>query len=407
MKLYLRLAWRNIWRHKRRTLIVVLAISLTMAMMMLYDGIINGFQQNINANAVKIMGGDIQIHNADFPANRSSLLPVPDDQGVLAAAEGLPQVVSVSRRIKTSGMASNREGAFPVSIIGIEPEKEIAVSLPAQDTVAGRFLTADDLDMVYIGKGLADAMDLNVGDRFSLVGSGTHKQMRTRTMTVAGIYDIGMEGFEKGNLYMSLGEAQDLYGLTGQSTEIAVSLKNIGQQSAVITALQTQLPDYDIGSWEDNYPEMANAITSKSAVMDIFSIVILGIAGIGILNMLMMAVMERTREIGVMGAMGLKPRQISLLFLLEGAMMGLVGLFAGVGLGLLTNLLMKIVGLDYSAFSSATEYMALISGRIYPTLGLEKLPLRVVSVIIIALIASYTPAHDASKNEPAESLHYV
>ncbi len=407
MKLYLRLAWRNIWRHKRRTLIVVLAISLTMAMMMLYDGIINGFQQNINANAVKIMGGDIQIHNADFPANRSSLLPVPDDQGVLATVESLPQVVSASRRIKTSGMASNREGAFPVSIIGIEPEKEIAVSLPAQDTVAGRYLTAEDLDMVYIGKGLADAMDLDVGDRFSLVGSGTHKQMRTRTMTVAGIYDIGMEGLEKSNLYMSLGEAQDLYGLTGQSTEIAVSLKNIGQQSAVITALQTQLPDYDIGSWEDNYPEMANAITSKSTVMDIFSIVILGIAGIGILNMLMMAVMERTREIGVMGAMGLKPRQISLLFLLEGAMMGLVGLFAGVGLGLLTNLLMKIVGLDYSAFSSATEYTALISGKIYPTLGLEKLPLRVVSVIIIALIASYTPAHDASKNEPAESLHYV
>ena len=141
--------------------------------------------------------------------------------------------------------------------------------------------------------------------------------------------------------------------------------------------------------------------------MDIFSVVILFIAGIGILNMMMMAVLERTREIGVMGAMGLRPRQISRLFLLEGTMIGLVGMVFGVGLGLLTNALVKMVGLDYSSFSSMAEYMALLSGRVYPTMGIEKLPLRVMTVIVIAMLASFSPAHEASQNDPAESLHYV
>ena len=407
MKIYLRLAWRNIWRHRNRTLIVVLAVGLTMAMMMFYDGILNGFQQNINANAVKVMGGNIQIHDADYPANRNQLLPVPNDGAVVAAAESLPQTVAASRRIKTGGMASNREGAFPVSIIGVEPEKEAGISLIAENTTAGRYLAAGDLDAVYIGKGLADAMGIGVGDRFPLVGRGTHQQMRTRTMTVVGIYDIGMTDFEKGTIFMSLAEAQDLYGLTGQSTEVIVTLERIDQESAAVAALQAQLAGYDVGSWQDNYPEMASALTSKSAVMDIFSVIILGIAGIGILNMLMMAVLERTREIGVMGAMGLRPRQISVMFLLEGAIMGLVGLVAGVGLGLLINFVMQIVGLDYSQFTDAADYMALMTGKIYPTLGIEKLPLRVLTVLVISLLASFTPARDASLNEPAESLHYV
>jgi putative ABC transport system permease protein len=141
--------------------------------------------------------------------------------------------------------------------------------------------------------------------------------------------------------------------------------------------------------------------------MNIFSVIILLIAGIGILNLLLMAVYERTREIGLLGAMGLKPRQISLLFILEGTMMGLVGVAAGIVLGLLLNGLLRRVGLDFSAMGSATEYMALISGRIYPTWGLEKLLSRALTVAIIAALAALIPAREAARREPAEALHHV
>jgi ABC-type lipoprotein release transport system permease subunit len=226
-------------------------------------------------------------------------------------------------------------------------------------------------------------------------------------MTVAGIYDLGMPDIEKQTVYVSLGEAQDLYELNGQSTEVAIVLKKLGEEARVMDALRPALPGYEIQSWDTNFPELRAAIETKGAVMDIFSVIILVIAGIGILNLLLMAVYERTREIGVLGAMGLKPRQISLLFILEGTMMGLVGVAAGIVLGLALNGLFRQVGFDYSAFSSLTTYMALISGRVYPEWGVDKLLGRAITVAIIAALAALIPAREASHQEPAEALHHV
>ena len=143
---------------------------------------------------------------------------MPGGPAIVQAALAQPQVVAASQRIITGGLASSREGAFAVSIVGIEPEKELPVSLVSQKVTQGRYLAADDQDLVYIGKGLATAMGVGVGDRFTLAGRATHEQMRSRTMTVVGIFDIGMSVIEKRTIYMSLAKAQDLYGLSGQIT---------------------------------------------------------------------------------------------------------------------------------------------------------------------------------------------
>jgi len=409
LRLYLRLAWRNIWRHRRRTIIVALAIGLGMALMMFYDGMVAGFEQAIYGNAIQVLGGNIQVHAAGYndQAQQTPLLPLPDDEAIVKAALAQPQVVAASRRINTGGMASNREGAFAVGIVGVEPEQEQPVSMIAQRVVDGRWLNAADRDAIYIGKGLADAMGVKSGDRITLVGRDAHDQMRKRTMTVAGIYDVGLSDLEKRSIYMSLAEAQDLYGLNGQSTEVALTLQQLGQEPAVINALKPGLPDYEYDTWATSFPEMKAAITTKGGIMDIFSVIILIIAAIGILNLLLMAVYERTREIGLLGALGVKPRQISILFILEGALMGLVGVVFGVALGLLINGILSQVGIDYSKFTSLTEYTALIRGTVYTTLGLDNLLQRSVTVLIIAVLASFYPAREAAHNEPAKALHYV
>jgi ABC-type lipoprotein release transport system permease subunit len=409
MKLYFRLAWRNLWRHRRRTIIVAVAMALGLGLMMLYDGLIAGFDQAIYGNAIKVLGGNIQIHAEGYNTElgQNPLLPLPDDQAVVQAAQGQPLVESAARRIITGGLLTSPEGAFGVNIIGIEPEKEQKVNLAAQHITAGRYLTQDDGDMIFIGQGLAEAMDVGVGDRITMVGRSTHEQMRQRTMAVAGIYDLGMPEYEKGTVYVSLAEAQSLFDLAGQSTEVAVVLKQLGTEPKVIAALVPKLPGYEIDTWRNNYPELLAAITTKNGVMNIFGVIILLIAGIGILNLLLMAIYERTREIGLLGAMGLKPRQISLLFILEGTLMGLVGVAAGILFGLIINGLLRQVGLDFSAMTSATEYMALISGRIYPTWGVEKLLSRALTVAIIAALAALIPASEAARREPAEALHHV
>ena len=409
MNLYLRLAWRNIWRHRRRTIIIVLAMGLSLAMMMFYDGLMDGFNQAIAGNAVRVLGGNIQVHAAGYreKVDSNPLLPLADDSAIVKAALSQPNVIAASRRIQTGGLVSNREGAFPLSIIGMDPEAERDVSLIAEHIVDGRYVESTDGDSLLIGKGLADALALKVGDRVTLVGSDIHKQNRQRTMTVIGIYDIGIPSMEKATVYISLAEAQSLFNLNGKSTEVQITLKQVGTESVVVNALTPLLPGYEVESWANNYPELSNAVGRKNIVMDIFSIIIVMIAGIGILNLLMMAIYERTREIGLLGAMGLKPRQIATTFILEGALIGFVGVIAGVIMGLGINLSLMQVGMDYSQFAGVTDYMALISGKVYPTLGVSRLLMRATIIFVIAALAALIPAMLASRREPSEALHHV
>jgi putative ABC transport system permease protein len=409
MTLYLRLAWRNTWRHRRRTVIIMLAMGFSLALMMIYDGLIDGFNQAIYGNAIRVLGGNIQIHAAGYREKIDSnpLLPLADDSAVIQAALSQPNVLAATPRIITGGLATSPEGAFAIHLIGIDPDAEKPVSLIAGHISAGNWLSASDQDSILVGKALADAMGIQVGDRITVVGSDIHKQNRQRTMTVIGIYDIGITTTEKGTAYVSLSEAQNLYGLPNQATEVDLTLKKLGEEPSVIAALAPALPGYEIESWDKNYPDLKNAIDRKGAVMNVFGVIIIAIAGIGILNLLLMAVYERTREIGLLGAMGLKPRQIATLFILEGLMIGVVGVVAGVAIGLALNGSLGVVGLDYSQFSSVSDYMALVTTRIYPTLGVNNLAARALTVIIISTLAAWIPANEASRREPAEALHYV
>src|SRR5512136_853495 len=137
MRLYLRLAWRNLWRHRRRTLIVVIAIGGTMGLMMWYDGLIGGFNEAIYGNAIRVLGGNVQIHAKGYAAevNQLPLLPLANDEALVQAAQAQPQVMAVTRRINTGGMATTREGAFGITIVGVEPEKEASASLWAQKVI--------------------------------------------------------------------------------------------------------------------------------------------------------------------------------------------------------------------------------------------------------------------------------
>lgn len=409
MTLYLRLAWRNVWRHRRRTFLIAIGMGVTMSLLVFYDGLIGGFEQAIYGNAIQLLGGNIQVHAPGYSekAGRKPLLPLDDPDAVVKAAEAHPDVVVASKRIVTGGLVTNREGAFAITIVGVETDKEGKITPVSSNISSGRYLLPDDADVIVIGRGLANAMEIEVGDRITMVGNTTHEQTRQRTMTVIGIYDVGVPSVEKGTIYVSLAEAQSLFGLEGQVTEVVISLKQIGLEPGVMDAIETSAPGYEIESWETSIPDLKKTMDMKTGVMSVFGVFMLGIAAIGILNLLMMAVFERTREIGVIGALGLKPREIAILFLTEGILIGLMGAAFGAILGTAINGILGVYGLDYSQFSDLTEYTALISGSIYPQLVPLKVLKHAFTVAIIAALAALYPALEASRREPAEALHYV
>ena len=404
----LRMAWRNVWRHGRRTIIVLIATTLGLALMLFFDGLFGGSEQAIFGNAVKLQGGNVLIHAPGYRerARRTPLLPLPDDETVLQAALAQSHVIAASRRIKTGGIVSSREGSLPVTVIGVEPEQEAATGLLAENVAQGRYLADDDEDNILIGQALAERLEVGVGERIALVGRATHEQMRRRTMTVVGIYDLGLPEVEKGTVYVSLAEAQSLFDLRDQATEVIVSLERVGQEQSVLASLRSTLPGYDVDSWYTLNPEMMQALEVNEQVMALFGLVVLLIAAVGILNILLMAVFERTREIGILAALGLKRRQILTLFLQEGVLIGLLGALVGSLLGGAVVWYLSRVGLQWTA-SEYSELTALMGERIYFRMGIDQLLGRALTVAVIAALASLYPAWQASRKEPAEALHYV
>jgi ABC-type lipoprotein release transport system permease subunit len=402
------MAWRNVWRHGRRTVIVLIATTLGLALLVFFDGLFGGSKQAVFGNAVKLQGGNVLIHAPGYRerARRMPLLPLPDDEAVLQATLAQSSVVAASRRIKTGGMVSSREGTLPVTIIGIEPEQEATTGLLAENIAQGRYLAANDEDVLLIGQALAERLELTVDDRLTLVGRATHEQMRRRTMTVVGLYDLGLPEVEKATVYVSLAEAQTLFDLRDQATEVVVSLEQVGQEEPILASLRSALPGYEVDSWRTLNPEMTQAFAVNEQVMSLFGLVVLLIAAVGILNILLMAVFERTREIGILAALGLKRRQIMALFLQEGILMGLVGAVTGSILGGAVVWHLSRVGLKWTA-SEYSELTALMGDRIFFSMGLDQLLGRALTVGVIAALASLYPAWQASRKEPAEALHYV
>ena len=406
---YIKMAWRNMWRNWRRTLIASVAIVLGMVLLIFMDALIRGSDQAIYSNAVRLYGGNVQIHAPGFrdKSTRLPLLPLDDADVVIAKVNDEPHVVNVSKRISTGGMVSSREGSYPVSITAIQPESEAPVSLIAEHISEGRFLNDEDGDNILIGKEMASLLNVGVGDRITLVGKRKDESMRQRSMTVVGIFNLGLGDAEKGLVYINLPVAQTLYNLRDQETEVAITLEEIGQEGTLISSLEPGLSNYEIDSFYDLRPEIGEVLAQKGAFTQILGFIVLLMASIGILNLMLMAVYERTREMGVLAALGMKGRQLMGLFLLEGMFIGVIGAVLGCIISWLLIVVVARGGIDYSMAEGTGDITALIGNRIYPSIPIANIVFYGIAVVFIAALASLIPAWQASRNEPAESLHHI
>ena len=410
MKQTFKLAWRNMWRNWRRTAIAVVASVLGLILLLMMDGFIQGSDQAIFGNAVRLYGGNLQVHAPGYrdKASRLPMLPLADPAAVVKAAQALPQVQAVAERINTAGIIIKRGTSVPVAITAIQPDVEAPISLQAESVSQGRFLSPNDGDAIYIGKALADRLEVGVGDNVTLLGRSKNEAMRQHDFTVVGIYDLHTPEAEKGTVFIPLADAQVLYNLRGEVTEVPIFLKQIGSEAAVMATLQKQLPNYEIDSWQTLKGDLTETLNTKFAFTSFFGIVVIFIASIGILNLMLMAVFERTREMGVLAALGMKGRQIMGLFLLEGSLIGLVGAIIGCALGFGLIALMGNTGLDLSKMTTGMgEVGVLMSGKLYPIVTAPDLLSRAVIVVVIAAIASLYPAWQASRKEPSQALHHV
>jgi ABC-type lipoprotein release transport system permease subunit len=250
-------------------------------------------------------------------------------------------------------------------------------------------------------------LDVGVGDRITLVGKRKDESMRQRSMTVVGIFNLGLGDAEKGLVYINLPLAQTLYNLRDQETEVAITMEQIGQEEALISSLEPELANYEVDSFYDLRPEIGEVLAQKSTFTTALGFIVLLMASIGILNLMLMAVYERTREMGVLAALGMKGWQLMTLFLLEGMFIGLIGAVIGCIVSWLLVTAVAQIGIDYSFAQGTGDITALVGDRLYPSIPIINIVYYGIAVVVIAALASLIPAWQAARNEPAEALHYI
>jgi ABC-type lipoprotein release transport system permease subunit len=398
----LKMAMRNLGRNRRRTLLSALAVSMGLALLLLIAAILNGEMEGALQNSIQLQSGHLQIRAASYDENKVSLDwkdLIANPQDVIAQLQTIPQVVVATPRLFATGILTLGQNSRGVQVIGIDPTSS-ANQIFRQGLISGDFLTADDREGILIGKPLADKFGLKPADQVSLLVNTSNGDVSEQLFTVRGIYSTNTSGYDEGTVFMPLAKAQTITGAQDHASTIFVLLQNRAQANAVAAALKS--PDYKILTWRQSNELIIQTEDYANAFLGVIYLIILGITATVVTNTLIMAVFERTREIGVLTAIGMKGRNIMAQFLTEGGLIAIGGVIGGLILGAIVVAYFTRYGIS---IASARVTGILMRDTIYANLTLQDTINMTILTFVITLIASLYPALLAAQMEPVEALH--
>lgn len=400
----LKMAFRDLGRNKRRSILSALAVSMGAALLLLIASVLRGEMRGAIQNTIRLQSGHLQIRAASYDENKVSLqwkdLIANPDQ-VIQQVKALPQVVTATPRLFATGIITLGQDSRGVQVIGIDPASS-ASQIFRQGLIAGSFITPDDREGILVGKPLAEKFKINAGDQVNLLVNTSNGNVDQQLFTVRGIYTTNTSAYDEGTVFMPLAKAQTITGTENHASTIFVMLKNQEQAGAVAAALQS--PGYKILTWQKMNELIVQTEQFANAYMVIFYLIILGITATVVTNTLVMAVFERTREIGVLSAIGMKSRRIMAQFLTEAAMLATVGVIGGLILGGLVVAYFTKFGLPIDVGKMGLTGI-LMTDTIYSHLTVQDAVNLTIATYVITLLASLYPAVLAARLEPVEALH--
>jgi ABC-type lipoprotein release transport system permease subunit len=397
------LAWRNLWRNYRRTLIMLLAITLGVWAMIFMTSLLRGMVDDMVRQGITALPGHVQIHAAKYRDDPSVThsLPAPDGQ-LLEVLNG-EMVASWSSRVRVPAMISSEYENRGVTLLGVDPVGETALGFKASDIVEGRFLDGVEDRGVVIGKKLMQRLETRLGKRVVLMSQDPDNAIVDGGYRVVGVFKAELESREEGFVFAGRDVVQAMLGIGTEVSEIAMLGQDYRAPQKLAASIRAVVPpDREVLSWLDLDPYLATMMRVMNGFVLVWMVVIFLALSFGLVNTLMMAIFERVREIGLMRALGMRPSAIVYLILVESLMMLALGLLAGNLLAIGTVLPLKD-GIDVSAVSQGLEMMG-ASSILYPVLLWPDLVLANVVVIVLGMITSLLPAWRAARYRPVQAL---
>lgn len=326
---YVKIAWRNLWRNKRRTLITSASVFFGVFFAIMMTSMQKGSFENMINNMAKFYSGYIQIQNADYMnspgVNHSFVL----SENLNNAINNNKHITSSTNRVETFALASNDDKSYPAFVFGIEPEKENQKSGLSSYIKEGSYLSTGSNDII-IGKILAENLNTQVGDSLVLLGQGYHGASAINIYRVAGLLDFPLPELSRRVVYMNLPVAQEFASLPNMITSKVIMVENTNDIYSVISSLQPSIDeDQAIYSWKDLMPEILNLIEGKESSGAMVKSLLFMIIGFGVWATIMMMMNERRRELGVMVAIGFRKGKLLFMMLTESLFIGVIGVLSG------------------------------------------------------------------------------
>jgi len=401
----IQIAWRNVWRNKLRSAIVIVAVTLGLIGGIIADALMNGMSMQRVESAINNELGDIQIHHPKFLENNEEQYTISDAQKIIKELDTTKNVKGYSPRFKIVGMASTSASGQGVSILGVDPEMEIKTTKLVEKLDSGStFLKKKRGTPIVIGGKLAEKLKVKMRKKVILTFQDKDGNLVGGSFRIIGIYRTNNSLFDERTVFVKRKDLARLSGYSTQATnEIAIRLKKHKEVKTEYQKLKSQYTTLSVQSWRELAPELAMMNDFMNQMMYAFLLVILLALGFGIVNTMLMVVLERVKELGMLMAIGMNKWRVFSMIMYETVMLSVTGGILGmlISSGIINFWSKK--GLHLSAVSKGLESIG-FSPVIYPQIGTDFYVGLTILVIITGILASIYPARKAIKLDPADAI---
>ena len=328
-----KIALRDLLRNRRRTLLTLLAVVIGVALLIFVSSFYQGIFDGSLDMSIHLQTSHLQVRAPTYDEDKVSLEwkdLLNDPQGLTRQMQAIPGVQAATPVLWANGLVLAGNELVGVKINGVDPVSEVLAPI-RQSIVDGEMPAADDRTGVLVGKALADSLGLAVGQDIALVVNTSGQTTDQAAFTIRGLYDTGVVQFDEGTVFLPLAKAQAFSAAGDRASAIRVMLDKKDSADAFAAAFSS--PNLAVLTWRDLNKLLMESVGASMVFMQLLNLIVLGIVAVVIANTLLMSVFERTREMGILAALGMKGRQILSMFLLEAGMLGVTGVLAGLAAG--------------------------------------------------------------------------
>lgn len=398
----LKIAWRNVWRHRGRSLTIIVSVTLgvwaSLFLTALYEGMIRQRVQDV----ISIEISHLQFHHPKFLSEWEPRYMLPSSAQIIDSLRKDQRLRSVCSRQLSSGMINSSGGSYGVKLIGVDPVEERKISELEKKIVEGNFLADSTRHQVLIGAKLAERLKLKMKSKVVLMCQSLNGDIASGAFRVCGIYQTNNQPFDETHVYVRRNLLKELLGTTGDDHEIAILLQKDEQVESIKKEYAGRWKKVEVKSWMDLSPEMKLLIGFFDEYMTVFMLIVFLAVAFGIVNTMLMSVLERSRELGMMFAIGMNKRRVFGMITLETLFLMLVGLPAGLIGGVSTVWYLGKEGLRIGSAEVMSDFG--FSKVLYPALTTEQVITTAMFITIITIISSVYPSVRAVMIRPSEAI---